>query len=419
MINIEDFLRKIEYKNIILAVSGGIDSVVMLDLFLKSLKEFDLNIELCHINHSTRDGESDKDEIFVKSLADKNDLILHSKKVDMYKYSEENSISPEESGRILRKKFFEEILETKEDKYLVALAHNRDDQVETVLMRIIRGTGVEGLIGMNQIDGYIIRPLLNISKKEIIEYQQYNNLEYVQDKTNLENIYNRNKIRNELLPLLRKEYNFNIDEAILKLSEIARSERIYIGKTLYNDIENIVKYKNDEKTIFNRKVLSQQDEFTISEILRMEIDRISSNYNFTKKHYEEIIKIVNGKSGAIKTLNSIVFYNSFDNFVIRKEIKNEIKEELLLKPNKEILVNGYTIYNKSNHNIKVRTRYNGDKFIIKDKHYKLKRFLIDNKIDLYDRDIIPIIELEDNIIVIGDILNNSKDKIIVTKIKEK
>ena len=417
MIILDDFFKKIEYKKIILAISGGVDSIVMLDLFLKNKDNYNLDLEICHVNHSTREGESDLDEKFVRDLAKKNNLVYHTKKVDMYGYAEKESISPEEAGRILRKEFFSEIIG--DNDYLLALAHNKDDQVETILMRILRGTGIEGLKGMSQFDGNIVRPLIDITKEEIITYQKENKLKFVQDKTNYQNIYNRNKIRNELIPLIKSEYNPNIYDAIINLSNIARFEREFIEQVVGLKIENIIKYRDYNKTIFVRSELINQSKFMLNEIIRNEIDRISSNYNFTKKQYDEIIKTINGKSGAIKILNSIVFYNSFDEFVIRLEVNNQLENHRILDDMSSLEVNKYLIENKSGFPITIRKRENGDKLKIKSKEKQLKALLIDNKVDLYDRELIPIIEIDKEIIGVGDIYINKEYEINVTKIKEK
>src|SRR5574344_1161354 len=140
MLNIsEEILKKIQYKNVLVALSGGVDSVVMFELLNSYKNEYKFNIEIAHFNHITRNGQSDIDEKFVRKIASENDIIFHVEKKSMDIYSKDNNISAEDAGRILRHNFFNEIINSKVDKedWFLALAHNLDDQVETILMRII------------------------------------------------------------------------------------------------------------------------------------------------------------------------------------------------------------------------------------------------------------------------------------------
>ena len=215
-------LKQFNFKkntSILLAVSGGEDSVTMLDLFSKYKDMFDLNLFVCHFNHSLR-KEADFDENFVKNLSIKYNLKFFSKKEDVEKFSYENKFSTEEGARILRYKFFNEVIESENIDFL-ATAHNKDDLAETVIMRILRGTGINGLIGITKKRNNIIRPLLDFSKAQIKNYVLENNLKFVQDNTNFLDVYKRNNIRLNLIPKLKKDFNPNVVDALCKLSTIA------------------------------------------------------------------------------------------------------------------------------------------------------------------------------------------------------
>lgn len=412
MINeLKIFLEKFNIKNILLAVSGGVDSMVMLDCFYKLSKEIDINIEIANFNHKTRDGQSDKDSIFVKNKAKEMGLIYHYAEGDMDKYAIYNKISSEEAGRLLRHKFFNQVLNSKNDSYYLALAHNLDDQVETILMRIIRGTGIDGLEAMDIFEYPIIRPLLNVTKEEILAYARDNSIEYVQDLSNFENIYLRNKIRNQLIPLLKEEYNPNIYDSILSLSDIARSQNQSLNRYL-NILKNkIVVSKNELMAELNINELKNISDYEKIEIIRSEINDLSSNYNFTKNHYNEILKIIDSNSSSIKKINGLAFYKSFKNLVLRidqaNELENEISIELL--DHHQLIVNSYIIdlekisddYKPIN--LQIRKRKNGDRIEMNSKEKKLKDFLIDKKVDSYERDFLPIIEVENEIVQVGDI----------------
>ena len=209
-------LNLIRNKKVLASISGGVDSMVMLDILNKNKDKFNYELEVFHFNHLTRDGKSDEDSNFVKEICYSLDLPCYIYKGSMKEYSKKHKISEEESGRILRKKAVSEILSTKKDSWILATAHNLDDQVETILMRIIRGTGIDGLIGMQMLENNIFRPLLNFTKDEIFKYQEKNSIDYVQDESNFKNEYTRNSIRNELIPLIKKRYNEKLDLSLIK-----------------------------------------------------------------------------------------------------------------------------------------------------------------------------------------------------------
>ena len=183
-----EFLKNLKSYNlegfgVLLAVSGGKDSMTMLDLFNYFKYELKLNLVVCHFNHSLRD-DADRDEKFVKTQCEKYGLKFYSKKEDVLLYSNENKLSTEEGARFLRYKFFDEVKRIENLEY-IATAHNKNDLAETVIMRILRGTGINGLIGIQSERGDLIRPILNFSRDEIEKYIEENNIPFVEDKTNL------------------------------------------------------------------------------------------------------------------------------------------------------------------------------------------------------------------------------------------
>ncbi|WP_103981034.1 tRNA lysidine(34) synthetase TilS [Helcococcus massiliensis] len=416
---IKNLLEKFNIKNVLLAVSGGVDSMVMLDCFYKLSQEYKINIEIAHFNHKTRNGQSDKDSIFVINKAKELGILCHYSEGDMDRYAKENKISSEEAGRILRHNFFNEILNSKDEQFYLALAHNLDDQVETILMRIIRGTGIDGLEAMDIFESNLFRPLLNTSKDEIISYAKKNSVDYVQDLTNFENIYLRNKIRNQLIPLIKEEYNHNIYDSILSLSDLAKSQNQSLTRYLDLLKNKILVSKDELKVELSINELKNISDYEKIEIIRSEISDLSSNYNFTKNHYNEILKIIDSNSSSIKVINGLVFYKSFKNLVIRidkaNELANEINIELL--DHYQLLVNSYLIDIEkisNDHefiNVKIRKRKNGDKLYINAKERKLKDFLIDKKVDAFERDFIPVIELNNKIVQVGDIYKRKNNHI--------
>ncbi len=214
-------------SRIVLGVSGGSDSVCMLDIFAKLQKKYDLGLIIAHVNYGLRGKDSEKDEEFVRNLAKKYGLKIEvftsalphpALRATFPQKREKGKLWPSENElREIRYKFFEKT--RRKNKFdSIAVAHTLDDQAETFLMRVIRGAGLAGLSAMRHKTGKIIRPLLGITKKEIIDYLDRTDSAYRTDRTNKEILFLRNKIRNELIPLLEKKYNPNIKETLYESS---------------------------------------------------------------------------------------------------------------------------------------------------------------------------------------------------------
>lgn len=197
---------------IVVALSGGSDSVAL----LRILHALGYDCEAAHCNFHLRGKESDRDEVFVKKLCTKLGIPLHRIDFETKRYADEKKISIEMAARELRYNWFAEIKEkTKAD--VIAVAHHKDDSVETVLLNLIRGTGLNGLMGIRPKNGNIVRPLLCVSRKEIMDYLQDIGQEYETDSTNLQDEYTRNKIRLNLIPLMQ-EINPSVKEHIIDTS---------------------------------------------------------------------------------------------------------------------------------------------------------------------------------------------------------
>lgn len=417
----EKYYDILNNKKVLAAVSGGVDSMCLLYDLVKLRHILNIDVEVAHFDHLTRDGESTKDKEFVETFCKNHNLIFHSKAYSMYEYRDNNDVSIEEAGRILRMNLFESVI-SDNPNYILLFAHNLDDNVETVFMRIIRGTGLTGLEGIKEYEkkkNYeILRPLIEVSKEEILDYASKNNIEYRQDHTNFENIYTRNKIRNELIPLIKREYNSNIYQAISKLSNFSILNNRFVESEIDN-IVNLISRKENNLVIMDSKKLNNYNDFEKTLIIRNTLDRVHNNYNFTNSHYEEILKIIKSEKGVDLTINDIVFYNSFNNFIIRKIMKNDLEKDIIIKKDGKIKLNDYLInIKKTNKEILIRQRKNGDRIKLKNSTKKVKDFLIDKKIDKYERDYIPIIEIDNEIKFIGNIYKSNLEntEIIIERI---
>jgi tRNA(Ile)-lysidine synthase len=209
---------------VVVGISGGPDSVVLLHV-LKRLRE-PLGIVLfgAHVNHGLRGEAAKGDAAFAEHLCRDWDIPFFLKESDVHVLSRTMRISEEEAGRIVRYDFFREVME-KVNGNRIATAHHKNDQAETILHHIIRGTGMQGLSGIKPVrDEYLIRPLLDVTRMEIEDYIQKNGLSYRVDATNTSTAYTRNRIRNELIPALIRDYNPGIVDGLAKLGSIVREE---------------------------------------------------------------------------------------------------------------------------------------------------------------------------------------------------
>jgi tRNA(Ile)-lysidine synthase len=247
----EDFLNFISENNlfrsdnrILLAVSGGIDSMAMAHLFLK----LETKIGIAHCNFCLRDKESDKDEELVKSFSDKNGVPFYTRRFKTKEYSLKNGISVQMAARELRYTWFEKVRRDNGFDF-VAVAHNLNDNIETLLINLIRGTGITGLSGMKPASEKIIRPLLFALRSDIEDYCSQARITFREDSSNAETRYTRNKIRHLVIPLL-KEINPSIEETLTETAKkLAGTDEIVTDYV--NGIRTQLSVKNGETIIFN------------------------------------------------------------------------------------------------------------------------------------------------------------------------
>ena len=212
----------IENKKVILALSGGIDSMVLTDLLLKAKADF----VVAHCNFHLRGEESDGDEQFVRVFAERNGLKLYVKQFDTTGYAKEHGVSIEMAARDLRYPWFEE-LRQQLGYDNIAVAHHADDQLETFFINLLRGAGLRGLKGMQPVNGHIIRPLLDFSREEIHQYAIENGIKWREDHTNAETLYLRNKIRHELLPVIDGISKEGRNSILKSINHLASENELY------------------------------------------------------------------------------------------------------------------------------------------------------------------------------------------------
>ena len=283
---------------LVLAVSGGPDSITMLDILNEIRNEKIINFEICvaHINHMIRE-EAKSDELYVKKYCEEKNIDFYSKSIDVLKLANNNKTGTEEMGRIVRYKFFDEVLE-KTGSNKVSIAHNKNDKAETMIMNILRGSGISGLKGIEPKRGKYIRPLIECERFEIENYCKEKNLNPRIDKTNFDNTYTRNKIRNIVIPYIKQEFNPNIINTLSRLSELVVEEDDYIENKVKKAYETLLIKEDKKEIILDLKKFNEEEKVIKSRIVLYTITRLLGNcQGIGKVHIEDIIKLCSNNIG--------------------------------------------------------------------------------------------------------------------------
>lgn len=284
---------------IVLGVSGGPDSMCMLDMMreLKEEKNIDFKIYVAHINHMIR-KEAIDDEKYVQDYCKKYNIEFYVKRADVQKIANDKKIGTEEAGRKVRYAFFEEVLQ-KTGSNKIAIAHNKNDKIETIIMHLLRGSGLSGLKGIEPIrDNKYIRPLLECEREEIEQYCEKKNLHPRIDKTNFENEYTRNKIRNIVIPYIKKEFNPNIIQTLSRLSEVAKDESNYVELQTQKTYNKLLIEKTDKQIVLNLKKFNQEENVIQKRLVLKSIKDLNGSTDRVEKiHIEDIVKLCNNNVG--------------------------------------------------------------------------------------------------------------------------
>ena len=286
-----------ENDRIVLGVSGGPDSISMLDIFKEIKDEYKFKVIVAHINHMIRE-EAIEDEKYVQDYCEKNNIECYTKRIDVLEIANNKKIGTEEAGRNIRYEFFEEILQ-KTGSNKIAIAHNRNDKIETIIMNLLRGSGLSGLKGIQPIrDNKYIRPLIECDRREIEEYCELNKLQPRIDKTNFENDYTRNKIRNIVIPYIKQEFNENIIETLNRLSEVATEESDYIEKQTHEIYQKIVTIKEAKQISLDLKEFNKQENIIKSRLILLTVRYLlGSTEGIEMIHIKDIIKLASNNIG--------------------------------------------------------------------------------------------------------------------------
>ena len=412
----QDLLERLNIKygdSVVVGVSGGPDSMALLHILIRLKKALDLQLIVAHVNHNTgRKGQFEEQE-FVKNYCKKNSLIFETMIIE--EYGDDNFHN---EARSIRYNYFNSLVKKYHAKY-VFTAHHADDLIETILMRIVRGSTLKGYSGFSKTvkmnNYYIIRPLINVTKDEIYKYLDKHKLKYMQDQSNTKDIYTRNRFRKYIVPEFKKEDKM-VHEKFYKFSKTLIEYNDYINKLVTkknkkivpDNILNIEEYLKEEHLIQTKIIYAMLEKNYQDDLMLL-----------TDKHCELIHNLILSKkaSGKIHLPNNIQAIKSYNNLqLIKLDIKDNIYEiqieQYMNLPNGkniEMIKNskndGNDICRLNSNDIKlplyVRNRHDGDKMTVKGMlgRKKIADIFIDKKIPIKERDLWPIVcDSDDNII---------------------
>ncbi|MFA5015485.1 MAG: tRNA lysidine(34) synthetase TilS [Actinomycetota bacterium] len=460
-------LRTIEYyemikkgDSILISVSGGPDSVFLTHLLYLMRPILDLTLFGYSLDHMTRNGESARDALFVEELYRELDIKLFKQKKDAARWSRSHKLSFQEGARNLR---IEELLEISDKKNIskITTGHNADDNIETFFINLLRGTGSRGLSGIRPVSGKFIRPLIDISRKDIISYLDNKKIAYCLDRTNLENIYFRNRIRNLLIPFLSKHFRVSFKSNILRSISILKDEDEFLrhhsaakmkrmasvegngsekGSGKYNALIKIPVSGIQKETIaLRRRIILSAIEKVSESLEDVSFDNVDDALGICVPGGEsKIIQI--GKNIKVFKIGNYIYFANLDHAGLLSEFRQFLKEnetkidkrvigteikfgtrmklkDFNLEMSSEVLelnrdkldfskaknTEAFLDYNRIKTPVKVRNWKNGDKFYPQGmkSEKKLQDFFIDNKIPIHLRKSIPVFADKEKIIWIG------------------
>lgn len=402
---------------VVAAVSGGCDSSVLLDVLSRLSGEMGFKLVCAHINHNLRGAESDRDEEFVRSLCKKYGIEIKVLSANVAEYADEHHLSTEEAGRKLRYEFFEHCADELSENARIATAHSLSDCAETFIFNAARGSSLSGICGIPPIRGKIIRPLIEFSREQIENYAHEHEISYVTDSTNLTDEYTRNKIRHEVIPVM-KEINPGFEKAFLRLLKNLSAVRDYIdlgAKELLKNSKNESGFygrllKNAPDPIKNKAAAMILEEFGFA----LDSERtLRLAENFGKNDFKEELcadEYLVQKNGIIRKeikpkespkIIETVFAEG------KIEISSEKTAEILIMPYEKFKnsykINNYVLkdtfdFDKIQGITVIRSRKTGDKANIHGGTKTLKKLFIEEKIPTAERSSIAVVSDEEGVL---------------------
>ena len=398
-----DFLKK---GKILIAISGGLDSVVL----TKLCHELDLNISLAHCNFNLRGNESDADEEFVLQLAEDLEIKVFIENFDTETFAKDHKLSTQMAARALRYHWFQELTEQLHFDYILT-AHHADDNLETFLINLSRGTGLDGLTGIPETNGNIVRPLLNFSRKDLENYALENKIAWREDSSNTSNKYLRNKLRHDVIPVL-KDINPQLLQNFKKTQSHLQDSKAIVNDSVEKVIETVVS-----------KMSADEIHFSIPKIKELSSPKaylyeILKEYQFTE--WEDVYNLLDAQSGKQVVSSSHRLLKNRDELILTHLLTDENKEVVIIseedkqvetplgklvfkKTNQLTSSNNETIFVDNdllNYPLTLRKWQKGDYFYPfgMENKKKLSKFFKDEKLSMLEKEYIWLLCSNDDII---------------------
>jgi len=315
-------------ETVVVGASGGVDSMVLLHLVDRLMKDSGGRVVAAHLHHGLRGEEADRDEAFLRNSAQKMNFPFISKRVDVKGMAAAGRLNLQDAARKARYDFFEDALKEVEGERLV-LGHNADDQAETVMMRIIRGTGIKGLSAIPPRRGKIIRPLIDLTREQIVSYAAQHGIEYVEDSSNSETKYMRNRLRHELMPVLRS-YNPEISRELTLLSSMARDLEDFIAHEAGKAFDSLVLAgaRQSDALCLDIAAFNSLPSPIRGKVVFLALEKVSgSKGGFYSPHIAGIDELISaGKSGSsINLPKHVRLFIEYGKAVFTKETGTELR----------------------------------------------------------------------------------------------
>ena len=405
---------------VVIGLSGGPDSLAMTLLFLEIQKKYSLFLIVAHVNYHLRGEESDLDERLVKEFCFKHNLPLYILPAKI-----EKNENVQVAARDIRLNYFQKLKKHYKMDF-IALAHHKNDQAETVLHRMIRGAGFAGLAGISPHKGDIIHPILNLDKSLLLEYLELKGVEYRTDKTNLTNHYTRNKIRNDLLPFLKKEYNPNFEQRLVDYGNLFYLSDNYFSQQAKKELKKCMISRTNNEIVFDLNTLKECFPILKFYVCKEAWSALTANHkDFYSIHFNDIMAAMESENGykEVHLPENVLVMKDYQYLIFRKQEIGNRKQEARMQTKEVSSIRSSFSFNeyrftmqKTKHvsvvkkqdaedkdhvvldldkivfPIKCRYRMPGDKFIPlgMNNFKKLKNFFIDEKVSLLERDSVVI-----------------------------
>jgi tRNA(Ile)-lysidine synthase len=416
---------------IVVAVSGGVDSAVLLDLFSRLKHKYNLRLSVAHFNHQLRGKESEEDEEFVRRLAKSHGCELAIDKADTAAYAKKQKTSIQEAARELRYRFLASLLK-ENGTCKITTAHNANDNAETLLLNLCRGSGIRGLSGipLYRPDLNLIRPLLFATRREIEAYAKLNRLGYRTDSSNRKLHYKRNFIRRKILPLLQKSLNPDIIETLNRTSDIFNRVEDFVLQEAKKHLDELTVKKTNDLSSVSLTKLKKLHRYSQESVVQL-VARSFSDVPLESKEVSEILALLASDTGKHTRLSKgfSVYRDRSQLVFVRRRKKLELEEEI--RPDRSYEFASFWFSSKTisrrdvvwthdpdleyvdadrlNNRLLLRSWKRGDWFIPfgMNRPKKLSNLFIDEKIPRYKKESIPVLESHGNIVwVCGVRLDN-------------